>query len=60
MCDGKWKVDVRNEGKDVDIGRRHSQTSSFLTHSSCSSFRIAGILVAEGGRGLIKGLAVNW
>lgn len=26
-----------------------------LTHSSCSSFRIAGILVAEGGRGFTRG-----
>ena len=26
-----------------------------LTHSSCNSFRIAGILVAEGGRGFTRG-----
>lgn len=30
--------------------------SSFLTHSSWSAFRIAGILVADGGLGLINEL----
>ena len=30
-----------------------------LTHSSCSDFSMAGILVAVGGLGLISGLAVN-
>ena len=32
-------------------------TGIILTHSSCSSLRIAGMLVADGGRGLTKGLA---
>ena len=30
-----------------------------LTHSSCKDFSIAGILVAEGGRGLTRGDAEN-
>ncbi len=29
------------------------------THSSCSSFKMAGILVADGGRGLTSGLAAQ-
>lgn len=32
---------------------------AILTHSSCNSFKTAGILVADGGRALIRGSTVD-
>lgn len=35
------------------------KTDKLLTHSSCKTFKMAGILVAEAGLGFTRGLAKN-
>ena len=55
MCDGKWKVDVGDEGKDVGGHWEETLANIFFPHPFIlQQLQNSLKLVAEGGCGLTK------